>query len=158
MEERLAAVERELEELAEVAATEDSVDGVIRQSRSFQDSISRDHDALRDRVQTEFSHIRTILTHLLDVTQSNEARTERLVDEFRDSLRAHLADRETLEAITRTANRRGVRRADCGHCGAAVDLAMLNAPTCPSCEHGFVDLETSSGTLGLFRSSTLVVD
>ena len=155
---RVDALEARLDELAASAASEEAVADLTRQTRSFQDSISRDHDALRDRVQTEFTHIRTILTHLLDATQSSEDGTERLLEEFRDTLRAHLADRETLEAITRTANRRGVRRADCGHCGATVDLAMLNAPTCPSCEHRFVDLETTSGPLGLFSSSTLLVD
>lgn len=161
---RLASLEADMygvgdrvDDLAESAVTEERLDAVVDQTRVFQDSISRQQDSLRDRVRTEFDHIRTILDHLLDATASNERRTDRLAVELRQELRAHVADRETLATITRTANRQGISEATCEHCGTDVDLSMLQSPVCPNCAQDFTDLETTRRLFGLFRSHLLTV-
>lgn len=156
LETSLADVEAQVDDVADAAVNEETFAAVTDQTRSFQDAITRQHDALRDRVQTEFDHIRTILTHLLDVTATNEARTDRLA-ELEADLEALRSERDTLAAIIRTANRRGVSEADCEHCGQTVDLSMLDSPVCPSCEHSFTDLETAGGWFGLFPSAVLTV-
>lgn len=153
----LDGVESRVDELAESATTEERLDAMNQQVRSFQGSISRRHDSLHERVHGEFTHIRTILEHLLEATQANESRLDGAVEELEATLRSAAADREALAAITRTANRRGVSTADCEHCGESVDLGMLQTAECPGCEHAFDALETTAGLFGLFPSSTLTV-
>ncbi|MDZ7701307.1 MAG: hypothetical protein U5J98_04150 [Halobacteriales archaeon] len=153
----LRSVGSRVSALDDTVATEEQLEAMSDQVRSFQGRISRRHDSLHDRVHTEFTHIRTILEHLIEATQANESRLEGTVDELEAALRAEQADREVLAAITRTANRRGVSTADCEHCGESVDLAMLQAAECPHCERAFEDLETTGGLFGLFPSNTLRV-
>lgn len=153
----LESVESRVEAVAETAASEEQLDAMTRQVRSFQSSITTRHESLHDRVHAEFTHIRTILEHLLDATKANEARLDGAVDELEAALRSERADREALAGITRTANRRGVSTADCEHCGESVDIAMLQTAECPGCERAFDDLETTGGLFGLFPSSTLTV-
>jgi len=66
------------------------------------------------------------------------------------------ADRERVDALTRTANRHGVRTADCEHCGGGVELGLLSASECPHCGRRFEDLEPNAGFLG--TSKLLVAD
>ena len=56
-----------------------------------------------------------------------------------------------MDALTRTANRHGVRSADCDHCGGGVELGLLSTPECPHCGHQFEDLEPNTGFLGTSR-------
>ncbi|RLM50654.1 hypothetical protein [Halorubrum sp. Atlit-28R] len=73
-----------------------------------------------------------------------------------DAAERDRADRERLDALTRTANRHGVRAADCDHCGGGVELGLLSAPECPHCGRRFEDLEPNTGFLG--TSKLLVGD
>ncbi|OYR64928.1 hypothetical protein DJ79_16900 [Halorubrum ezzemoulense] len=73
-----------------------------------------------------------------------------------DAAERDRADRERVDALTRTANRHGVRTADCGHCGGGVELGLLSAPECPHCGRRFEDLEPNAGFLG--TSKLLVAD
>lgn len=153
----VTAVEDRMDALAESTVTADELDAIIEQTRGFQDSITRKHDSLRDRVVTEFDHIRTVLEHLVETTAANERRADRLAAELRQELRGYLADRETLATITRRANRQGIAAATCEHCGTDVDLSLLQSPDCPNCERAFTDLETTRGLFGLLRSHVLTV-
>ena len=65
------------------------------------------------------------------------------------------ADRERLDALTATANRHGVRKADCTDCGKRVGLGLLTTPECPHCGGRFAELEPNPGFLG---TSKLVVE
>ena len=73
-----------------------------------------------------------------------------------DAAERDRADRERVDALTRTANRHGVRTADCDHCGGDVELGLLSAPECPHCGRRFEDLEPNTGFLG--TSKLLVGD
>ena len=73
-----------------------------------------------------------------------------------DAAERDRADRERVDALTRTANRHGVRTADCDHCGGGVELGLLSAPECPHCGRRFEDLEPNTGFLG--TSKLLVGD
>ncbi|PHQ44729.1 hypothetical protein DJ68_16900, partial [Halorubrum sp. C3] len=73
-----------------------------------------------------------------------------------DAAERDRADRERVDALTRTANRHGVRSADCNHCGGGVELGLLSAPECPHCGRRFEDLEPNTGFLG--TSKLLVGD
>jgi DNA repair exonuclease SbcCD ATPase subunit len=71
-----------------------------------------------------------------------------------DAAERDRADRERLDALSSTANRHGVRTADCEHCGGGVELGLLSAPECPHCGRRFEDLKPNTGFLG---TSTLLV-
>ncbi|RLM72972.1 hypothetical protein [Halorubrum sp. Atlit-26R] len=73
-----------------------------------------------------------------------------------DAAERDRADRERVDALTRTANRHGVRTADCDHCGGGVELGLLSAPECPHCGRRFEELEPNTGFLG--TSKLLVAD
>ena len=68
-----------------------------------------------------------------------------------DAAERDRADRERVDALTRTANRHGVRTADCDGCGGGVELGLLSAPECPHCGRRFEDLEPNAGFLGTSR-------
>ena len=60
-------------------------------------------------------------------------------------------DRDRVAELMRTANRGGVRTADCDNCGGAVRLGLLSAPECPHCGRRFSELEPNTGFLGTSR-------
>lgn len=157
LEAALRSLHGEFANLRDESVPKSTVAELADETEAFQDSITTRHETLRERVITEFDHIRTILTHLLE-TAEDDGPSEEAIADLQETLDAHLADRERLAAITRTANRMGLREADCDYCGHTVDLGLLESARCPNCEHAFSDVEATDGWFGLFRSGELVTD
>lgn len=61
------------------------------------------------------------------------------------------ADAETIARLTATANRKGIRKATCEHCGEPVRISLLSKPRCPHCDREFSRLEAKSGFFGTSR-------
>ena len=139
----------------DVAAIADDIDALAARIDAVEAAADDDRlNGLYDRV--------TEVEARLDAVDSGDA--DRL-DEFDDKL-SRLAsavvrvrrrldaadrDRERVAALTRTANRNGVRTADCDNCGGAVRLGLLSAPECPHCGRRFSELEPNTGFLGTSR-------
>lgn len=66
----------------------------------------------------------------------------------------HVAEERRLAELTATANRHGVRKADCEDCGDTVLLSLLTTPDCPHCGERFRDIDPNTG---FFGTSTLLV-
>jgi len=151
----LDSVTRRLEELesdADAAATVeeavgetiDEIDGRLARVESRVDEI----DALESRVDD------------LDAGDRDEklSRVASAVVRVRRRLEAaerDRADRERIGGLTATANRHGVRKANCTNCGETVDIGLLTAPECPHCGDRFAELDPSPGFLG---TSKLIVE
>ncbi|WP_332899797.1 hypothetical protein [Haladaptatus sp. CMSO5] len=100
-----------------------------------------EHTALRERIDDLESKLQTVARVTLDMR--NVVRTD-----------AERAERERLLSTLREiATEEGVRNAKCGACGAPIDVALLNDPTCPGCGHLFTDIEPGTW---LIRSPRLV--
>lgn len=161
LEARLDSVERDIANLRQVliglrdqSVTADQLERAIEHHQTVNEDLGQQHDDLRDRVITEFEYIRTILSHLVNVEPEIDPAT---VDRLESRVDTHLAERERVASIARTASRLGIRQADCEYCGRALDLALLDEPRCPYCEHDFEDVRAPSGLFSYFRSPVLEV-
>ena len=123
----------------------DEVDGRIEGVDGRLDDVESDLDGISTEKLTE-----------IDDKLSRVANAVVRVKRRLDAAERDRADRERVDALTRTANRHGVRTADCGHCGGGVELGLLSAPECPHCGRRFEDLEPNTGFLG--TSKLLVAD
>jgi len=136
----------ELDDLAETVATVDEL----------RESVSE----LDETVEAGFDNYEDVLEYLTETTDDLEAKLTALAEvtvDLRDrteTLAARHAARAAADELATLANRRGVRSADCGHCGQTVHVGLLAAPTCPHCASTFSDVEPKRG---FFGSATLVV-
>lgn len=112
------------------------------------DRVDDRHSTLEHRLDEELGHVEDIFEYLIDRTDAFEA-------DLLEIHRAQAADRERrvarrrLVALKRRAGTLGVRRAECGECGEAVDLGVLTAPECPSCSSPFETVTPGSRWPGL---------
>lgn len=146
--ERLDEVESDVAAAATVdEAIEETVDDVDDRLATVESRMD-DLDALESRVDS-------IDVDDLDDKLSRVASAVVRVRRRLEAAERDRADRERLDALTATANRHGVRKADCTDCGKRVGLGLLTTPECPHCGGRFAELEPNPGFLG---TSKLVVE
>jgi DNA repair exonuclease SbcCD ATPase subunit len=161
VEARVGSLEDALSRLDETAATvENDLAGIDERMASAEGELSETADRLAD---TE-DRLAAAEDRLEDLAAAGEDRSEKLsrvasavVRAQREirTVRRERADRDRLDAILRTANRHGIKKADCGGCGNTVRLSLLSTPECPYCESPFDDLDPAER---FYRRSTLTVD
>ena len=138
VDERLSTVERRLSEGPSLSALE----AAIEQTEA-------DHAELERRLESEFDSIEQVLQHLLDTTDNIEYRLGAVSDARQEALapmREQFVKQEELADLKQEAIRHGVEAADCDNCGQTIDLGLLEAPECPSCERRFTGI-TKGGWL-----------
>ena len=154
---RLDALDDRLDELDAVRerlnALDERVDGAEGRVGETGDRLDRVDDRLGE-VETDLAGVSADDLTEMDDKLSRVANAVVRVKRRLDAAERDRADRERLDALTRTANRHGVRTADCGDCGGGVELGLLSAPECPHCGRRFEELEPNTGFLG---TSTLLV-
>jgi len=120
-----------------------------------------DHvDTLDTQVDEGFENFEEILEYLTETVDDVEEKNTRLA-------RAIVSMREGVQGVTEregrriaadrlreTANKHGIRTADCEDCGATLDVALLTDARCPHCASTFATIEPSRG---FFGSPTLEV-
>jgi len=98
-------------------------------------------------IETEFDNIEDVLEHLLSTTDNLEYRLGSAIDSHREQLEpleAAQAEREQLRELKNEAIQKGVTTGECDSCGESVDLSLLPAPRCPSCDQRFTGVTDSS--------------
>jgi chromosome segregation ATPase len=144
---RIDALDARLDELDAVGDRLDGVDEGV-------DAVDGRVDEMDRRVASVESDLDEISTAGLTEVDDKLSRVANAVVKLKrrlDAAERDRADRERVDALTRTANRHGVRSADCDHCGGDVELGLLSTPECPHCGHQFEDLEPNTGFLGTSR-------
>ncbi|SFR30872.1 hypothetical protein [Halorubrum sodomense] len=133
--------------LDELDAVRDRLDAVDARLAGVDDRL----DEVDERVSGVESDLAGISADELTEVDDKLSRVANAVVKVKrrlDAAERDRADRERVDALTRTANRHGVRTADCDYCGGGVELGLLSAPECPHCGSRFEDLEPSTGFLG----------
>jgi len=149
VDERVARLERTLPEAGGSSeAAERELDALAGQLRAFETSIESRHETLNDRVNEEFSHLRTIIEHLLSKTDEVDDRTLALLGRFDGEVRQLVAESDRLTDVKRSAARLGVSEAKCEYCSTTVDIALLPTPYCPQCERLVEGVEPKRGWFG----------
>ena len=144
---RIEAIDARLDELGAVGDRLDGVDERV-------DAVDGRVDEMDRRVASVESDLDETATEGPTEVEDKLSRVANAVVKVRRRLEAaerDRADRERVDALTRTANRHGVRSADCAHCGGGVELGLLSTPECPHCGRRFEDLEPNAGFLGTSR-------
>ena len=144
---RMDALDARLDELDAVGDRLDGVDEHV-------DAVGGRLDEVDERVASVESDLDELSTEGLSEVDDKLSRVANAVVRVKrrlDAAERDRADRERVDALTRTANRHGVRSADCDHCGGGVELGLLSTPECPHCGHRFEDLEPNTGFLGTSR-------
>ncbi|GAA0521642.1 hypothetical protein SAMN04488066_1298 [Halorubrum aquaticum] len=168
VETRVESVEEALDRVdATVTDLETNVGAIDDRVASAEGRISDTDDRVadaEDRLSTVEERLSTAEDRLEDLAAAGEDRSEKLsrvasavVRAQRElrTVRRDRADRERLDSVLRTANRHGVRKADCAECGNTVRPSLLSEPECPFCEARFDDLDPADR---FYRRSTLTVD
>lgn len=139
------------------------VDDVEQSTASLSNSLSgleKELSELRKRVDGGFENYESILESLDDHTEELDEKVEKLAHAVVDlrgrvgELEAAHARRQAVEELQSAANRKGVRSADCGSCGATVHIGLLSDPRCPHCASVFDGVEPGGRFLG---SATLTI-
>lgn len=152
------------ERLDDVETRADSVEEALDRLDATVTAVETDVGAVDDRVANAAERLSTAEDRLEELTAAGKDRSEKLSRVASAVVRAQRelrvvrrdrADRERLDTLLRTANRHGVRKADCGGCGNTVRLSLLSTPECPYCESRFDDLDPADR---FYRRSTLTVD
>ena len=154
----LEGIAARLDRLDAAAADAPSADRVDELGDRL-DEVDGRIDGVDDRLDDVESDLDGISTEKLTEVDDKLSRVANAVVRVKrrlDAAERDRADRERLDALTRTANRHGVRTADCDHCGGGVELGLLSAPECPHCGRRFEDVEPNTGFLG--TSKLLVGD
>ena len=114
------------------------------------DRVAAEADAraeLESWIETEFDNVEDVLQHLLSTTDNLEYRLGSAIDSQREQLeplQAARADQKHLKELKNEAIEKGVNTADCDSCGETIDLRLLPAPHCPSCDQTFTGVTDSS--------------
>lgn len=163
--ERVIQVKRETDEKAPAdhdhpdfapAAVADRADDLAADLESLSETVAE----LDETVETGFDNYEDVLEYLTDATDDVEAKLTTLAEttvDLRDrtkALAARHATRAAADELAHLANRRGIERADCGHCEKTVHVGLLASPKCPHCASTFNDVERKQR---FFGSHTLVV-
>ncbi len=151
---RVNELERNQDRFVEEEELEDLVN--VQEVRKELESLRTADEELEERVDREFDSVETLLSRVLDaidgIDSDLEAATESYQSEL-EPLQQRQMDQERLEEIKSDAIRRDVRRGACENCGQGVDLALLEAPSCPSCSAEFEGIGEDGWNP--FRSPTL---
>lgn len=166
--ERTIQVKREADEKADaehahpdLAARLDAVRSAQADLAERVEALDDDMSAVDDRIDRGFDNYREVLDYLTEAVDDLEERLDALaaaVVSVRDDVggvRERTRQRRRVDILAERANERGVRRAACESCGTSIDVALLSAPRCPSCEAPFGDVEPKGW---LFGSPTLLTD
>ncbi len=127
------------------------------------DDLAADLSAIETDLDAGFDNYETILTYLLDRTDTLTDRVDTLASamlDTREQLRETIGQRkeqQALEALKTEANEQDVAVAACEACGGRVRIGLLTAPECPHCQRTFTGVRASSGLGGLVRSDRLLV-
>ena len=108
---------------------------------------STTREAFEAWIETEFDNIEDVLEHLLSTTDNLEYRLGSAIDSHREQLEpleAAQVEREQLRELKNEAIEKGVDTGECDNCGETVDLSLLPAPRCPSCDQRFTGVTDSS--------------
>ncbi|OTF10424.1 hypothetical protein, partial [Halorubrum sp. SD612] len=135
LDDRLDALDARVDELD---AVRDRLDAFGDRVDAVDDQIGGVGDRL-DAVEADLDGISTEKLTEIDDKLSRVANAVVRVKRRLDAAERDRADRERVDALTRAANRHGVRTADCEHCGGGVELGLLSAPECPHCGRRFED-------------------
>ncbi|MFB6120316.1 MAG: CopG family transcriptional regulator [Halobacteriaceae archaeon] len=135
LERHLAATDKRVSDLAEAVddLTERLDDAESRLDEGFEnyeevlDYLTETTDDLNDKTRTLATALLDVREGVKDLAEGQGASVDRLAEE---------------------ANRRGVRKAACGDCGATLDIALLRDPVCPHCGATFSGVEPKSGWFG----------
>jgi predicted Zn-ribbon and HTH transcriptional regulator len=118
------------------------------------EELSDEVEALSTRVDAGFDNFEDVLSYLtesVDELSARQTTLARALVETREELRklaSRDAARSAAEDLKREANREGVRTADCGECGTAVDVGLLTRAQCPHCSSSLTGVEAGSGFFG----------
>lgn len=126
----------------EAAADDDRLDGLHDQVAGLEERL----DAVDDAIDGDADRLDEFDDKLSRLASAVVRVRRRL-----DAAESDRGDRDRAAELTRTANRNGVRTADCDNCGGTVRLGLLSAPECPHCERQFSELEPNTGFLGTSR-------
>lgn len=165
--ERVIQVKREVDAKApadhthpELAERVASVAESASETRDELAVLSKTVEELDTKVDDGFENFEEILEYLTDAVDDVEARNDQLagaVVSMRETVRG-IAEREGRQSATdrlrEQANEHGIRTADCGDCGAVLDIALLTDARCPHCKSTFASVEPKRG---FFGSPTLEV-
>jgi len=146
---RKAPAEHHHEEMERrVAATDERVGDIASALEDLQGRL----DAVESSVDEGFENFEEILDYLTETTDDLDAKTQTLATallDVRDGVRQLAEGRDAaVDRLAAQANRKGVREAACGDCGASVDVALLRNPSCPHCGAAFSRVEPKSGWFG----------
>ncbi|MFC4553053.1 MULTISPECIES: hypothetical protein [Halorussus] len=141
---------------------EQSEDAAERADRLAEElaSLSASVENLEATVDAGFDNYEDVLEFLTEATDDLDAKLRTLAEvtvalrEQTKTLAARHAARSAADELAHLANRRGVERGKCGHCGESVHVGLLAAPRCPHCASTFSDVEPKRG---FFGSARLVV-
>lgn len=116
-------------------------------------------EALKERMDLEFDHLRSILEYMLESIDEARADIDSIDHRFDREMIVLYEQRKRLTQLKQLATRLGVSTAECGYCRLPVDLSMLTLPECPQCERGFTNIEPRRTFFGFgFGSNVLKTD
>jgi len=139
--ERVERLETQLAVVAEQVA-----DQPLAELKTVIETQRAAHESLESRLETELDGVEGVLETLIERTETLASRLDTVTDHRAaslDSLTQRLASREALLVLTREALRYGITEAVCQHCGQSVDIELLDRPSCPGCEHRFLDIQSA---------------
>lgn len=155
---RVIQVKRETDEKApadhEHADLERDVAATSRAVADLEDDVAGlrdDLEATRATLDDGFENFEEVLDYLTETTDDLERKTRTLAQavlDVREGLQHVVVSDDPVDDLARQANRLGVRHADCGDCGATVDVALLREAACPHCNANFAAVEESSRLFG----------
>lgn len=168
LENAVEELETELNGVANrVAAVEDDLDEkitdvrqrVIQVKRETDAKASADHDhpEIERRLDAGFENYESILEYLTETADEHDSKLDRLGAAIVDArsriaaLERRMETREAVADLRAEANRHGVRAAACGSCDEAVQLGLLDEPSCPHCGASFDGIEAKRFFFGTDR-------
>jgi len=156
--ERVIQIKREVDGKAPADHDHEELEAALSELEGELSELDADVADMREDIDTGFENFEEILESLTDRADRLADRTDRLAGAILDLRRVVEAlgaeGDDPVDPIARTANRHGIRTADCEDCDGEVDIALLRRPECPHCGATFNDVRPSSGW---FDSATLAV-
>lgn len=110
--------------------------------------------AIENQLDKSFEHLEVILEHMITQIDGIESRVDPVDDLLRDH-QVRAAERDLLERLKRTADRRGITTATCDQCRESINLSLLERPVCHNCSAPFDKLTERRRFAGLLNSAIL---
>jgi hypothetical protein len=108
-------------------------------------------------IDSEFDEIEALFKRLLETTDNFEARLDDVTHSIED-ISTFEENQRDLANLQREAFRLGVDGGRCESCDSDVDLSMLTAPICPSCEQTFSGIDPSDSWNPFAKPTLRTVD